>query len=109
MTDCIVALVTVGTREEGERIADALVPESVAACVNIVGPIRSIYHWQGTLHHDEELLLIIKTRRELFDRLAARVRALHSYDNPEVVALPIVAGAEEYLGWVRVTTSREPG
>ena len=108
MTDCIVVLVTVGSREEGERIAEALVSEQQAACVNLVGPIRSIYRWENAVQRDEELLLIIKTRAALFAEVAARVRALHSYQTPEVIALPITAGAEAYLDWLRGVTER-PG
>ncbi len=105
MTDCIVALVTVGSRAEGERIAATLVAEQLAACVNVVGPIHSTYRWEGQVQHDEELLLIVKTRDALFARLAARVQALHSYQTPEVIALPIVAGAEPYLAWLRGSTA----
>ena len=103
-SDCIVVLVTVGSLAQGERIADALVTEELAACVNIVGPIRSVYRWEGRVQRDEELLLIIKTRAELFAQLEARVRALHSYQTPEVIALPITAGAELYLNWLRGAT-----
>ncbi len=105
MTDCIVALVTVGSRAEGERIAATLVAEQLAACVNVVGPIHSTYRWEGQVQRDEELLLIVKTRGQLFARLAARVQALHSYQTAEVIALPIVAGAERYLAWLRDCTA----
>ena len=104
MTDCVVALVTVGARAEAERIADALVGEQLAACVNIVGPIRSIYRWENRIERDDELLLVIKTRGSLFEAVAARVRALHSYQTPEVIALPITAGSELYLDWLRRAT-----
>lgn len=106
-TDCVVVLVTVGSRQEGERIATAVVTEQLAACVNIVGPIESVYRWDNQLQHDEELLLLIKTRRELFAALAARVKALHSYQTPEVIALPIVAGSSSYLEWL-VGATRAP-
>jgi uncharacterized protein involved in tolerance to divalent cations len=105
VTDCIAVLVTVASRDQGERIADALVSEHLAACVNVVGPVRSVYHWNNQVQRDEELLLIIKTCAELFERLAARVRALHSYDNPEIIALPITAGTDAYLSWLRATTA----
>lgn len=103
-SDCLVVLVTVGSPAEGERIADALVTEALAACVNIVGPIRSVYRWEGQVQRDEELLLIIKTRAGLFAQLDTRVRALHSYQTPEVVALPITAGSQAYLDWLRGAT-----
>ncbi len=105
MSDCIVCLVSVGSPSEGERIAEALVAEQLAACVNILGPMRSIYRWEGQVQRDEEHLLIIKTRADLFARLAARVHALHSYRTPEVIALPITAGSEAYLDWLRAATS----
>jgi periplasmic divalent cation tolerance protein len=104
MTDCIVVLVTVGSRDEAERIAVAVVTERLAACVNVVGPITSLYHWQGQVERGQELLLIIKTRATLFDRLEARVKSLHSYQNPEVIALPISAGTAAYLDWLRGET-----
>jgi len=104
MTDGIAVLVTVGAREEAERIAEALVMERLAACVNVLGPITSIYHWQGQVERGQELLLIIKTRAALFGQLEARVKSLHSYQNPEVIALPISAGAAAYLDWLRGET-----
>ncbi len=104
MTDCIAVLVTAGTREEAERIAETLVMERLAACVNVVGPITSIYHWEGRVERGQELLLVIKTRAALFEQLEARVKSLHSYQNPEVIALPISAGAAAYLDWLRGET-----
>lgn len=98
-------LVTVGSTDEGERIAGAVVGEGLAACVNVVGPIRSMYTWAGTLQRDEEYLLIIKTREERFDALAARVGALHSYETPEILALPVAAGAAAYLEWIAAATA----
>ncbi len=103
-TECIVVLVTVSSSEEGERIATAVVSEELAACVNILGPIDSIYRWNGTVQHDQELLLVMKTRASLAGALAARVKALHSYDTPEVIALPIVSGSQQYLDWLRNAT-----
>ncbi|MFI5395461.1 MAG: divalent-cation tolerance protein CutA [Candidatus Binatia bacterium] len=104
MTNCIIVLVTVGSPEEGECIARALVDERLAACVNLVGPIKSTYRWQGEITRDEELLLVIKTRAALFAEVEARVKALHSYGTPEVIALPITAGAQAYLEWLRAET-----
>lgn len=100
MTDVRVVLVTVPTREEGERLAEALVGEQLAACVNIVGPIRSIYRWQGAVQRDDEHLLVMKTSVDRYAALEARIIALHSYDTPEVLALPVQQGAEKYLAWV---------
>jgi len=108
MTEGIVVLVTAGTRDEAERLAQALVGERLAACVNVLGPIASVYRWRGEVQRDEETLLVIKTQRRHFDQLAARVSALHSYENPEIVALPIVAGAAPYLAWLLAETSAPP-
>ena len=103
-TDCIVVLVTVGSQEEGQRIATAVVDEQLAACVNIVGPIDSIYRWDGQTQHDREMLLVVKSRATLFEELAARITALHAYQTPEVIALPIAAGSHAYLDWLRGAT-----
>jgi periplasmic divalent cation tolerance protein len=100
MTEFVVVYVTVGSADEGERIASALVEERLAACVNRVGGVRSIYRWEGKIESAEEELLIIKSRRDLFDRLKQRVAEFHSYSVPEIVALPIVDGAEPYLKWL---------
>jgi periplasmic divalent cation tolerance protein len=104
MTDVRVVLVTVPSRDAGEAMAEALVGEQLAACVNIIGPIRSIYRWQGEICRDDEQLLLIKTTTDRFAALAARVRALHTYDNPEVIALPVEQGAAAYLDWVVANT-----
>lgn len=100
MTDALVIFVTAGSEAEAETIAKALVEEQLAACVNILNPLRSIYRWEGKLADDREWLLIIKTRTERFSAVEARVKALHSYQAPEVIALPIVQGAEGYLRWL---------
>jgi periplasmic divalent cation tolerance protein len=100
----VVALSTAGSREEAERIATALVDERLAACVNLVAPLTSIYRWKGAVEHAEEVLLVIKTRRAVVSRLTARLAALHSYDVPELIVLPIVAGATPYLDWLRAET-----
>jgi periplasmic divalent cation tolerance protein len=104
-SEFVVVLVTVGSRAEGETIARRLVDERLAACVNVVGPMRSIYTWQGRTADEEEYLLVIKSRREIFAALETRVRALHSYEVPEVVALPVVAGSAPYLEWLRASTA----
>jgi periplasmic divalent cation tolerance protein len=98
--DYLLVSMTAGSSEEAEKIAEALVQERLAACVNIVPAITSIYRWQGEVHRDSEVLLIAKSRPELFHSLAARVKELHSYEVPEVIAVPIVAGSEAYLNWI---------
>ena len=104
MTDAIVILVTVGSEAEAEMIAKAVVEEQLAACVNILSSMRSVYRWEGKVTDDREWLLLIKTRAERFAAVETRVKALHSYQVPEVIALPIMAGTEEYLRWLREET-----
>lgn len=108
MTSAVVVLSTAGSRDEAERLATALVDERLAACVNLVEPLTSIYRWQGKVERASEVLMVIKTRRARAARLVARLRALHSYDVPEAIVLPIVAGAAPYLRWVMAETAPEP-
>lgn len=100
MTDKIIVLTTCPSEEEAGRIARLLVEERLAACVQILPPMRSIYRWRGALEESEERLLVIKTRRGLFEDLSRRVRASHSYEVPELLAVPVVDGAEDYLAWM---------
>ncbi len=100
MTDKIVVFSTCGSDEEARKVARGLVEKRLAACVNVTPGIRSIYRWQGAIEEDSEYLLMIKSRRDLFERLRAELESLHSYDVPEVVALPVVDGSEAYLGWM---------
>ncbi len=107
MTPAIVVLVTVGSEREAETIATALIEERLAACVNVTGPVRSLYRWEGRIADDREWQLIIKTRTRLFDALATRIRALHSYDTPEIIALPVLAGSADYVDWIQKETPGE--
>jgi len=91
---------TVGGREEADRLAGVLVGERLAACVQVVGPIWSTYWWQGEVETAEEWLCVVKTTEARYAAVEARVKALHSYDVPEITATPVVAGSAEYLGWV---------
>lgn len=100
MTDKIVVLSTCGTAEEAERIARQLIEKRLAACVNVVAGARSIYRWRGKIEDAPETVMIIKSRRDLFDPLRAELEKLHSYEVPEVVALPIVEGSHGYLSWL---------
>lgn len=92
-------MTTAGSEAEAETIASALIEERLAACVNVM-PVRSVYTWQGKVHHDAEWQLVIKTRADRFDSLSNRVRELHSYDTPELIALPIEQGSADYLAWL---------
>jgi periplasmic divalent cation tolerance protein len=102
----VIVLVTAPSDDEARRIGRTLVAERLAACVNVIGPLHSIYRWAGEVQEDAEHLLLMKARREDVDALAARVRALHSYEVPEVVALDVIAGSVPYLAWVREVTAR---
>jgi len=103
----IVVLVTVGSAQEAETIATALLEERLAACVNVTSPVRSLYRWEGRIADDREWQMVIKTQARLFEALAARVRALHSYDVPEIIALPVLAGTTDYVDWIQNETKSE--
>jgi len=105
MTDFLIVFVTCGSEEEALKIAHALVEERLAACVNLVSPIRSIYRWEGKVWDEKEWLLIIKTRPGRFEDLEQRVKSLHSYSVPEIIALSIVKGAASYLDWLKEMTT----
>ncbi len=96
----IVVLVTCGSEEEAVKIANALVEAHLAACVNLVSPIRSIYRWEGKIWDEKECLLIIKTQKERFEGLEKKVKSLHSYSVPEIISLPILEGSSSYLNWL---------
>lgn len=100
-SDVVVAFVTVPTEEEAVKLAKGIVESKLAACVNIIPSLRSIYSWEGKVCDEKELLLTMKTRRETFGRLSEWVQQNHSYKVPEVVALPISDGSKPYLDWVR--------
>lgn len=100
MTEFVVLYVTVGSSAEGESLARALVEERLAACVNRVRSVQSIYRWQGKVEQSEEELLIIKSKKNLLDKLQTRIKELHSYSVPEFIALPILEGSEDYLRWL---------
>ena len=102
--DEIVVLITASDEVEAARMARALVEAKLVGCVNIVKDIRSIYSWQGKIEDEREVLMIAKTRKSLFDPLMKRVKALHSYTVPEIIALPVIEGSEDYLNWLKVVT-----
>ncbi|XP_010413820.1 PREDICTED: protein CutA, chloroplastic-like [Camelina sativa] len=100
----IVVYVTVPNREAGKKLANSIVQEKLAACVNIVPGIESVYEWEGKVRSDSEELLIIKTRQSLLESLTEHVNANHEYDVPEVIALPITGGSDKYLEWLKNST-----
>jgi periplasmic divalent cation tolerance protein len=100
MTDKIVVFSNCGSAEEAVRVARALVDERLAACVNIIPAVQSIYRWQGAIEEATEWTLLIKTRRALFDRLRSAILRAHSYELPEVIAMPVVDGHGDYLAWI---------
>src|SRR5262245_19675451 len=101
MTEMLMVFVTCDGKEQAEYLADKLVGEGHAACVNILPEVRSCYVWDGRLTWSDELLLVIKTTRERFEALKERISQLHSYEVPEIVGVPIEAVTERYLEWVR--------
>ena len=104
MSDPVVVLVTCGSEEEALKIANALVEDRLAACVNLVTPIRSIYRWEGKIWDEKEWLLIIKTQKHRFEELEKKVKSLHSYSVPEIVSLSITEASSAYLHWIRENT-----
>ncbi|GAA2450620.1 divalent-cation tolerance protein CutA [Actinomadura vinacea] len=105
MTQSLEVHVTAGSREEAEKVVQAAVEGRFAACAQISAPITSTYWWQGKLEHDEEFLVIMKTTDERLDELVANIKANHSYDTPEIVAVPIVGGLGDYLTWIKEETA----
>jgi len=103
--DACQVTVSAGSREEAAQMADALLERRLAACVQLVGPVESRYWWQGSRETATEWLCLVKTRTSLVDAVAATVRSVHSYETPEVIATPIVAGNEAYLAWLAAETS----
>ena len=104
MTDAILILTTCATEEEALKIANVLVEECLAGCVNVLSPVRSIYRWEGKICNEKEWLLIIKTQQTRFEDLEKKVRSLHSYRVPEIVSLPIIEGHQPYLNWLEEMT-----
>jgi periplasmic divalent cation tolerance protein len=104
MTNARIILTTAGSQEEAGKIAQALVERRLAACVNIVPQIQSVYRWQGKVETGQECLLLIKTQAALYEGVRDAVKELHSYDLPECVMLEVSAGSQEYLDWIAKTT-----
>ena len=101
-TDRIIVLITAGSEEEAHRIAESLVKGKKAACVNIVPRVDSLFWWEGKLDSARESLLLIKTKASLFPEIISLVKDIHSYEVPEIIALPIIGGSEDYLKWLDI-------
>ena len=104
MSNHVVIYITAGSMSEAKKIGHALVEEKLAACSNIISPIHSIYNWQGKICDDKEALMILKTKKKLFKQIVKRVEELHSYDVPEIIAMPIIEGSSKYLSWINEET-----
>jgi len=96
----IVVLITCPGKDEGERVADILLKERLASCVNIVPGVTSKFWWTGRIHTAEETLLLVKTKKSLLRELIRKVKAGHQYENPEIIALPIIGGSKEFTKWI---------
>jgi periplasmic divalent cation tolerance protein len=100
MSDCVQVMTTAGSEEEAGRIASVLVERRLAACVQVVGPVVSRYRWQGAIEEEREWQCLAKTIRAAYEQAEAAIREVHSYDEPEIIATPIVAGSAGYLAWI---------
>ena len=100
----VVIFITAPNKKEAEHIAQQLIKNRLAACVNIMENIKSIFWWEGKVDRAKEVLLIIKTRKSLINKLIKKVKSLHSYAVPEIIALPIIAGNKQYLDWINEST-----
>jgi periplasmic divalent cation tolerance protein len=100
VTDKIVVFTTCNSQEQGAQLARHLIEHRLAACVNILTGARSFYRWKGEIEQASEVVLLIKSRRDIFDKLREAIAQLHSYEIPEVIALPVVDGSDAYLSWL---------
>lgn len=100
----IVVLVTASSKKEAQKLASCLLQEKLAACVNVIDGVDSHFRWQGKIDKAKEALLMIKTKKPLFNKLQKRIKSLHSYEVPEIIALPIIAGNKKYLDWIDDST-----
>ena len=104
---CIVVLVTAKDAAEAERISRKLLDKKLIACVNIVKGVRSLFWWQGKVDQSDEVLLIIKSQQVLFGKIVETVKAVHSYDVPEILALPVIEGNQDYLAWMDASIKKQ--
>lgn len=105
-TRYIVILITTKDKKEAEKIAQGLLKDKLIACANIITGVQSLFWWQGKIDKAQEVLMILKTKKNLFKKVSAKVKSLHSYQTPEIIALPIVAGSEDYLKWIDSSVDR---
>jgi len=96
----IIIIITTAGREEAETIVQRLLEARLIACANIIGPVSSHFHWSGKMEKAEEYLILMKSRKDLFEKLSETVKALHSYEVPEILALPVVEGSKAYMDWL---------
>jgi len=106
-TEFVLILVTAADSAEAELISQTLVEKKLIACCNIVNPVFSIFHWKGKIDRETEVLLILKSVKNHFEQIANEVQKLHSYETPEIIAIPIIAGSEDYLNWIKNETKRD--
>ncbi len=104
----VIVFITTRSTEEAKKIGKLLVEEGLAACCTIIQPVESVFKWKDAIHIEQETLIISKTREELFSALEKRVKQLHSYEVPEIIAIPITQGSKSYLDWI-VKETRMPG
>ncbi len=103
--EAVVIFCTVPNKDEAKKISEALLKEKLAACVSTVDKVSSMFLWNEEFCKENELLLIIKTKKELFDKIEAVIKAFHSYNVPEIIALPVILGSQDYLGWIEHETT----
>ena len=96
----VIVMVTTASKQEAEKIAQNLLNQRLIACANIIGPVSSLFHWSGKTERSEEYLMFLKSRKDLVEKLVETVKALHSYEVPEILVLPIVEGSKAYLDWL---------
>lgn len=104
--DYAIVFVTTADEEEGRLISDVLLERRMASCVNIVDGVNSLYRWNGKINETEECLLLIKTKKALLDEVVSLIKEIHSYEVPEIIALPVIGGSEDYFNWIDQEVSK---
>ncbi len=101
----VIILVTAGDTAEAELISQKLVEKKLVACCSIVSPVSSLFHWKGNVEKETEALMILKSVKSHFDQIVTEVQKLHSYETPEIIAIPIIGGSDDYLNWIKTETT----